>query len=765
VQAFLRELLADQGIAVEHPGGSTWGIKATNPAARHSVLATSTYGTERLSALDIAHALLEQRQIRIFDELDDGRRIPNLTETVAAQEKAGAITERFSEWIWDAPERAATLSRRYNDMFNNIVLRSYDGAHMQLPGLAVSFTPHEHQLAAVARIVAEPAVLLAHDVGAGKTASMAIGAMELRRLGMANKPCVVVPNHMLEQLTREWMQLYPQARVLATSIDDLAKDKRRRLVARVATGDWDAVIVSGSAFERIPLSPAAHKAYLDAQLDDMRHQLEASKRGRGLTVKRLEGALARAEERIKTLTDSVKDPGITFEQTGIDYLFCDEAHGYKNLATVSNIPGAAVDGAQRASDLDMKLAYLRGRHGGRVATFATATPIANSITEAYTMQRYLRPDLLENAGLTDFDTWAATFGEVTTSLELAPDGSRFRLQARFAKFRNVPELLRMWHVSADIKTAEDLHLPVPALRGGDAETVVVPGTEQLAEFMAELSARADAVQARAVDPAEDNMLKVATHGRLSALDLRLVDRYPGDNTKLAGVASRIVAIYHANISAAYPDSDVTGALQIVFCDLGTPQARTGSTLPGTGPRWNAYHELKELLVDRGVPASQVRFMHDAKNDKEKAELFAACRNGRVSVIIGSTEKMGVGTNVQHRAIALHHVDCPWRPADIAQREGRLLRQGNVNPEVEVIRYVTQSSFDAYLWQTVERKARFIAQVMRGTLDVREIDRRHRRLRTVLPTYLDNLRAISGRVVRRTGASTRMVVRSGISLRG
>lgn len=719
VEQFLRELLDEPGIQVEHPGGSTWAVRG----GRHTVLATSTYGTDRASAGELAAALLEQRQISIYDHYPDGTRIPNLTETVAAQEKAGEITERFRDWIWDDPDRAERLARRYNDMFNSIVLRSYDGAHMQLPGLTVTFTPREHQLAATARIVAEPAVLLAHEVGAGKTAEMVCGAMELRRLGLARKPCVVVPNHMLEQFSREWMQLYPQARILAASVEDLTRDKRRMLIAKIATGDWDAVIVSRSAFERIPLSIPAQQAYLDSQLADMRRQLEAAKGGRGLTVKRLENSLARAEERLKKLTDSAKDPGISFEQTGIDYVFADEAHGYKNLRTVSNIDGVAVEGSQRASDMDMKLAWLRERHGGRVATFATATPIANSVAEAYTMQRFLRPDLLDAAGLTDFDTWAATFGEVSSDLELAPDGSRFRMKSRFAKFRNVPELLRIWHVSADIKTAEDLKLPTPALRGGRAETVVVPANEQLRAFMRELSERADKVQARQVQPDEDNMLRVATHGRMAALDLRLLGRDPGEDGKLTAAANRIAAIHHANADRRYDDSatntDVPGSLQIVFSDLGTPSARRGGA--GLAGDWNVYDQLKDMLVNRGVPADRIRFVHDARNDKEKGELFAACRNGRISVLIGSTEKMGVGTNVQARAVALHHLDCPWRPADIAQREGRILRQGNLNPEVEVIRYVAEGSFDAYLWQTVERKARFIGQVMRGSLDVREIE--------------------------------------------
>ncbi|MGI8665141.1 MAG: helicase [Jatrophihabitans sp.] len=603
VQQFLREVLDEPGIAVEHPGGSTWAVRG----GRHSVLATSTYGTGRMSAGEITAALLEQRPIRIFDVLADGSRIPNLTETIAAQEKSGEITERFSDWVWAEPDRSDRLARRYNDMFNSIVLRSYDGSQMQLPGLTVTFQPREHQLAAVARIVSEPAVLLAHEVGAGKTAEMVIGSMELRRLGMAQKPCVVVPNHMLEQFSREWMQLYPQARILAASVDDLSRDRRRLMVARIATGDWDAVIVSRSAFERMPLSITAQQRYLDTQLEDMRRQLEAAKGGRGLTVKRLEGALSRAEERLKALTDSAKDPGINFEETGIDYVFADEAHGYKNLRTVSNIEGVGVEGSQRASDLDMKLGYLRERHGGRVATFATATPIANSVAEAYTMQRFLRPDLLDEAGLTDFDTWAATFGEVTSDLELAPDGSRFRMKSRFAKFRNVPELLRIWHVSADIKTAEDLQLPTPDLRNGQAETVVVPATDELREFMHELSERADKVQARAVPPDEDNMLRVATHGRMAALDLRLLGRDPGQDAKLTAAATRIAATHHANAERRYGDSDVAGALQLVFSDLGTPSAR-GRAGTGLAGGWNVYDELKQMLVDRGVPAERIRFV-------------------------------------------------------------------------------------------------------------------------------------------------------------
>lgn len=716
VAEFLRETLDDPTIKVENPGGSTWTVRGNH----HGVLATTTYGTGRASAVSLAQSLLEQRVIKIYDELDDGRRVPNLTETVAAQEKAAELNERFADWIWDDPDRATRLARLYNDTFNAIVLRSYDGTQRQFPGLAVTIELRPHQVSAVVRMLSEPSVLLAHEVGAGKTLEMVVGCMELRRLGFARKPAVVVPNHMLEQFSREWLQAYPQAKVLAAGTEDLTRDRRRLFVARAATGDWDAVILSRSAFQRLALTPEHQQAYYDQQLQTLRERLDNSRAAGGLTIKRLEGTLQRAEERLKNLTDLDRDPAVSFESTGIDYLAIDEAHGYKNLQVASNIPGAGNEGSQRASDLDMKLHYLRERHGHRVATFATATPIANSVSEAYVMQRYLRPDVLDAAGLTDFDVWAATFGEVTTDLELTPDGGGYKMKSRFAKFRNVPELLRMWHLSADIKTAEDLNLPTPALAGGAAKTIVVPASRQLAAFMSELSARADKVQSKAVDKHEDNILRIASHGRMAALDLRLLPHEfytalpppdPADRTKLEVAAERIAALHHEHADRAYPNHPATGALQLVFCDLGTPD----------GAGWNAYTELRRLLTDRSVPAEAVRFMHQAKTDREKGELFAAARTGRISVLIGSTEKMGVGTNVQDRAIALHHLECPWRPADLAQRDGRAIRQGNLNDEVALYRYVTESSFDGYTWQTVERKAKFIAQVMRGKLDVREIE--------------------------------------------
>jgi N12 class adenine-specific DNA methylase len=719
VQQFLRETLEDPGLVVEHPGGSTWAVR---PGSRHGVLSTSRWGTERYPAHAAAQALLEQRQIRVYDRSEDDRLVLNLAETAAAQARASELAERFSEWVWEDPTRSAELARVYNDRFNSLVLRSYHNARLSLPGLALTFKPHPHQVAAVARIIAEPAVGLYHEVGAGKTAEMVMGAMELRRLGLVNKSAFVVPNHMLEQFSREFLQLYPRARILAAQHEDLERDRRRLFVSRCATGSWDAVIMTESAFQRIPMSAEAQLRYLKREVEVIDGWLARIDREHGLTVKRLEQAKLQAEERIKALLDGAKDPGVTFEQTGIDYLFRDEGHRDKNLRTVSNIPGVGIDGSQRASDMHMKLSYLREKHPARWGTRATATPIANSMAEMFTETRYLRPDLLEQAGIEDFDQWAATFGEVVSGIEVAPDGSGFRLKSRFAKFTNVPELLRVFHVFGDVKTGEDLKLPAPLLasRPGDgqrtAETVVVPSSPELRAFMAELAQRAEDIRGGVARKGEDNMLSIATEGRLAALDLRLVRRATDQPGKIDVAADRIAAIWAEHRHAVYPAPDgtphpVSGALQIVFADLGTPK-------PG---EWSVYEELRSLLVARGLPREAVRFVHEAANDREKGELFAACRSGKVAVLVGSTERMGVGTNVQDRAIALHHLDCPWRPADIRQREGRILRQKNRNPEVQILRYVTEGSFDGFVWGTVERKAQFIGQVMRGRLDVREID--------------------------------------------
>jgi N12 class adenine-specific DNA methylase len=718
VQQFLAEILDDPTIVVEHPYAAVWAVRSQRS---DTVLATSRWGTEECSAPQIAQHLLEQRTIRLYDEVGDGKRVFNPDATLAAQEKAQQVGEAFAEWVWRDPARAAQLVATYNAMFNSLALRSYDQVPLTLPGLAVSFTPRPHQLAAVARVIAEPSVGLWHEVGAGKTAEMAMAAMELRRLGLARKPAIVVPNHMLAQFSSEFHQLYPRARLLAASSDDLTAERRRLFVAKAATGDWDAIVITRGAFERIPMSREAQAGYLRGEVDALAEAIQRARTGGArLTVKRLETMKLRAEERLKSKLDGEKDPGITFEQTGVDYLFVDEAHGYKNLRTPSNIPGMSVDGSNRASDLHMKIEYLRSRHP-RTVTLASATPIANTMGEAYTMLRYLRPDLLDALHVDAFDVFAATFGEVVTAVEVAPEGG-VRIGSRFAKFVNVPELLRPWHVAGDVKTADDLNLPTPLLaeRGEDGkrlpETVVVAPSQELKDFIALLGERADDVRSRRVDAAVDNMLKITHEGRSAALDLRLVGRATTELSKLDVAADRMAEIWRTHRDQTYLASDgsahpTPGGLQIVFADLGTP----------TGDGFSAYHALRDKLAQRGLPREQVRFIHEAKTDRDKADLFAACRDGRISVLVGSTEKMGMGTNVQARAVALHHLDCPWRPADLQQREGRILRQGNQNPEVRIVRFVTEASFDGYSWQTVTRKAAFIAQVMRGRLDVREIE--------------------------------------------
>ena len=725
VQQGLREILEDPELKVEKGHGTSWTVTGN----KTSVLATQVWGTEDKDAVTLAACLLEQRPVKVSperSERDDTahdkhrKRLKAAAATVTARAKADELNRRFGEWLWEHPDRTADLVRTYNERFNSLVLRSYDGAQPALPGLAGWFREwvHPHQLAAVARIINEPAVLLAHDVGAGKTAEMAMGAMELRRLGLATKPAIVVPNHMLEQFQREFLQLYPQARVLAAGNDDLKALGRHTFTARIATGNWDAVIMSQSVFERIPMSAPEIERYITAQLAGydawLERAREASQSKR--MIKKMETRKLMREQRLRKKLDRARDGGICWEQTGIDYLFVDEAHHYKNLDIRSNNQELDIDGSGRASDLEMKLDYLRTTHGRRVVTFATATPIANSMTEAYVMCRYLRPDLLADAGIEDFDAWTGTFAETTTDVEVAPEGG-IRVKDRFARFRNIPELLNMWRVAADVKTKEDLNLPVPELAGGKPEVVPVEPSEQLLGFMRTLASRAEAVRSRAVLPDEDNMLKISNDGRLAALDPRLAGLAAPETGKLDVAAQNIARIEHEHRGHRYYDAGgnllpVTGSLQIVFCDLGTPGGKS---------RWNAYEYLRGKLAGYGTDPRTVRFMHEAKTDKAKAELFAAARAGKVAVLIGSTSLMGVGTNVQDIAVALHHLDCPWRPADVAQREGRILRQRNKHPRVHIYRYVTERSFDAYMWQTVTRKAKFINQVIHGKTTSRDAE--------------------------------------------
>jgi N12 class adenine-specific DNA methylase len=728
VRQFLVDLIHEGddsygSIKVSTSGGGIWTVTG----AQHGTKATEEWGTDRISAGEIVQKLLEQRSIRIMDTIDK-KSYPNLEATTAAQAKADELQDRFSEWLWEDPARTQRLLAAYNNQFNALRLRTYDDIERTFPGMSDTFTPFGHQVAAVNRMVAEPAALLAHVVGAGKTAEMAMGTAELKRLGLARKPAIVVPNHMLEQFSREYLEIYPNAKILAAGSEDLEGDKRREFVARAATGDWDCVILTQKAMQAIPMSREAMQAYIDREMSTMRAQLERAREdaigddNKQKTLKKMEQAVLSAEEALKAKLDKTKDAGVTWEQTGIDYVCVDEAHQYSNLRTISNIQGAGATGSDMASDLHMKLEHLRANSdSGRVVTFASGTPIRNTVTQAYIMQRFLRPDLLEEAGIHSFDQWAATFGKVVDEMELKPEGTGFRQTTRFAKFRNVPELLRLFHMFADVKMADDLNLKTPDLETGAVQNVVVPASDELKEFMASLSERAENYRnghpdkrpsATGGEDVDDMMLLISMDGRKAAMSM---------SSKLDMAADRITGIWQKTKDRPVPkdindplsgDDPPPGGMQIVFCDLFTPG----------GKDMDAYATLRNKLAARGMDPSTIRFMHDAKNDREKAELFAAARNGQVSVLIGSTEKMGVGTNVQRRAVALHHLDSPWRPSDVEQRDGRIMRQGNVNKEVAIYRYVTEGSFDAYMWQTLERKKKFIDQIMRGKLgDIREIE--------------------------------------------
>ncbi len=715
ISEFAREVLATPDIQVEKAEiGATWTVAA--PLwIRRNVAMTAEWGTDRVAATKLLEWSLNQTVAKIYDKDDDGTRTLNVGETLAAREKQEALEARFSAWVWEDPVRASRLAQRYNVLFNSNVVPAWEGSHLSLPGLAETFRPHSHQRDAVWRILQEPNVLLAHAVGGGKTAVQVMAGMEMRRLGLARKPAYVVPNHMLEQFSREFLQLYPQARVLVPHESEMKAAGRKQLVARCATGDWDAVILTHSTFGLIPTAPETRAEYRAEKIEALRGALSSSKAGQGLSVKALETKLANAEERDKKLLrENQRDDGVVFEATGIDYVFLDEAHYFKNRAIVTNVADIGIRGSQKAEDLDLKLAWLRSRHGNRAATFATATPVSNTIAEMFNMQRYLQPKTLARAGIADFDSWAATFARPVTAVELSPDGSSYRLKTRMARFANVPELLAMFRAVADVRSTADLGLNIPTVAGGGPETVVVPTNPALQHYMAKLEARAEDIRSGRVDRNTDIMLMVCTDGRKAALDMRLVSDTPDpdpDGGKVAVAAERIAAIHFAHAAQHYPDALAgmatkephprPGALQLVFCDFSTP--KEGS--------WDVYHQLRRELVARGLAPEQVAFIHDAEGTRDKAELFAAARDGRVAVLVGSTAKMGVGTNVQHRAVALHHLDAPWKPAEIEQREGRLLRQGNHNPEVQILRYVTEASFDVYMWQTLERKARFIDQLV------------------------------------------------------
>lgn len=664
--------------------------------------ANLTYGTKRISAYKIIEETLNLRDVRIFDNAIDANgneiRVLNKKETVIAQQKQQAIREAFRDWIWKEPKRRERLVRLYNDKFNAIRPREYDGSHIQFHGMNPEIELRPHQKNAVARILYGGNTLLGHVVGSGKTYTMAAAAMEAKRLGLCHKPMFVVPNHLTEQWASEFLQLYPAANILVTSKKEFERHRRQRFCSRIATGDYDAVIIGHSQFEKIPVSIERQRAHIQEQIDEvMRGVSEAkAKNAERFTIKQMERVRKSLEARLKKLNGTEKkDNVITFEELGVDRLFVDEAHGFKNLAAFTkmrNVAGISQTEAQKSSDMFMKTRYLDGLTGNRGVVFATGTPISNTMVEMYTMQRYLQYDELARQGLSHFDAWASTFGETITAMELAPEGTGFRLKTRFARFFNLPELTAMFREVADIQTADMLNLPVPE---ADYHTEVLKPSEFQREMLKELAQRADEVRKGNVEPHIDNMLRITNDGRKLALDQRLLNPLLPDEEggKSAACAEKVFHIWQ--------EGGGKRLAQLVFCDNSTPKADA----------FDVYNDMRDKLIAKGVPGSEIAFIHDANSDAQKAALFSQVRAGQVRVLLGSTAKMGAGTNVQKLLIGEHHLDCPWRPADIEQREGRIIRQGNENPKVQIYRYVTENTFDAYMWATIEAKQRFISQIM------------------------------------------------------
>ncbi|MCU7369994.1 DEAD/DEAH box helicase [Paucibacter sp. O1-1] len=716
VEAFIHEVLElkDCQVAYSAEAGA-WSVTYPEWSARQNVKVTQEWGTPRMNAIELVQAALNVQVPTVRDRHPtEDRYVVNPAETLAAREKLGAIKERFATWAFEDSGRRERLCRVYNDLFNATRPRHFDGAHLKLPGFSQCFTLHPHQRDSVWRVVQTGNVGLFHVVGAGKTAVCVIASMEMRRLGFLAKPCHVVPNHMLAQYTAEFVRLYPQASVLMAGKEDLEGDRRRELVSRIATGDWDAVVITHSSFERIRMSPQFSEEHITEVIHEIEMAVRAEKSGdrSNRIIKQLEAQKKTWRVRLEKLqADGKKDDLLTWEQLGIDGLFVDEAHLFKNLfrfTKMTRVAGLPLTNSERAFDLYLKTRYTMQLHRGaqRGVVFATATPVANTMAEIHTMQRYLQPRRLAQLGLQQFDAWAATFGESVTALEIAPDGSGYRMHTRFARFINVPELMAVFGEVADIRTAEMLDLPVPKLRGGKARTVACPASSALKAYVQTLVKRAEAIRNGHVDPSEDNMLAVTNDGRAAALDFRLVApaaRFDPEG-KVAACTREVLAIWQRT-------ADFRGA-QLVFCDQSSPKA---------GKAFSVYEDLRDRLVEAGIPERDIAFIHDAETDVQKAKLFKAVREGRVRVLLGSTGKMGIGTNVQTRLVALHHLDAPWRPCDVEQREGRILRQGNECEEVDIFRYVTEQSFDAYSWQTLETKARFIAQVMRGDKGLRAIE--------------------------------------------
>ncbi len=718
IQRFVMELLTPSSYAAGRlkvrytPINGDWFIE-NKSSDMGNVKADSTYGTKRASAYRIIEDTLNLRDTRIFDYVYDEhgnkKAVFNAKETTAAQAKQEVIKQAFQDWLWKDPERRNRLVRYYNDTFNSVRPREYDGSHITFGGISPEITLRPHQVNAIAHILYGGNTLLAHKVGAGKTFEMVAAAQESKRLGLCQKSMFVVPNHLVGQWASEYLRLYPSANILVTTKQDFETGNRKKFCGRIATGDYDAVIIGHSQFEKIPMSIERQREQLEKQLDDIERgidDVQASK-GEQFTVKQLMKTRKAIKTKLEKLNDTKrKDTVIDFEQLGVDRLFIDESHFYKNLylyTKMRNVGGIAQTEAQKSSDLFMKCRYLDEITGNRGTVFATGTPVSNSMVELYSVQRYLQYDTLAQNGLQHFDSWASTFGETVTALELAPEGTNYRAKTRFAKFYNLPELMQMFREVADIQTADMLKLPVPKVNYHNIKT---KPSEIQTEMVASLAKRAEKVRARLVEPNIDNMLKITNDGRKLALDQRMIDpMLPDDpDSKVNACVDNVYRIWEEHAD--------TKATQLVFCDLSTPKN------DGT---FNVYDDMREKLIARGIPAEQIRFIHEATTDAQKKELFGKVRSGEVRVLFGSTPKMGAGTNVQDRLIAIHNLDCPWRPSDLEQRQGRIERQGNMFPEVEVYRYVTEQTFDAYLYQLVESKQKFISQIMTSKSPVRSAE--------------------------------------------
>ena len=718
-----------------------WQIKGKSSVSYNDVAAYTTYGTSRANAYKILEDSLNLRDVRIYDTIEDAdgkeRRVLNAKETTLAAQKQQAIREAFRAWIWRDPERRQTLVRQYNEEMNSTRPREYDGSHITFGGMNPAITLREHQKSAIAHVLYGGNTLLAHEVGAGKTFEMVAAAMEAKRLGLCQKSLFVVPNHLTEQWASEFLRLYPSANILVTTKKDFETHNRKKFCARIATGDYDAIIMGHSQFERIPISRERQERLLYEQIDEITEgiaEVQASG-GERFTVKQLERTRKSLEARLEKLqAEGRKDDVVTFEQLGVDRLFVDEAHNYKNLflyTKMRNVAGLSTSDAQKSSDMFAKCRYMDEITGNRGVIFATGTPVSNSMTELYTMQRYLQYERLQELNMTHFDCWASRFGETVTALELAPEGTGYRARTRFSKFFNLPELMNLFKEVADIKTADQLNLPTPEV---EYHNVVAQPTEHQQEMVKALSERASLVHSGTVDPSQDNMLKITSDGRKLGLDQRIVNQMLPDEpgTKVNQCVENIMQIWR--------DGEADKLTQLVFCDISTPQAKAPASkaaktldnpllhalegavpLPEQEPAFTVYDDIRQKLIAQGMPADQIAFIHEANTEVRKKELFSKVRTGQVRVLMGSTAKMGAGTNVQDRLVALHDLDCPWRPGDLAQRKGRIERQGNQNPLVHVYRYVTEGTFDAYLWQTVENKQKFISQIMTSKSPVRSCD--------------------------------------------